>query len=644
MENNHKISSHQFMSVIFLSIVLLPFAASRAMLADKSGINISFSFLLCALFIVIFSRFVDCSYEKITESKTLCFSYLLYFLFIGVYNLSLFLVFISNVISPNIKISFIALAVCAVSLYASFKGIETIGRSCVITVFIIFVAVLILIFASGFEFKAENIKINEFSFKEIFNGSLDFFSRTFIMPAFLFLNSFSSLKRKKHIVLWSAVSFFILFILSLFCVGRLGSYFNTQLFPIYRLSEIVSVGPFSKGEIFFLGAFLMGVIMEISAVIFISLRCVSKISIQENKKRYYIFFSVLIAVFSILVSSSVKIQHYVFSGRILLMLSLIFSIGIPIFINIKNKKVIGVFLSLMLLTGCSESKIQDKMMVSGMYLEKENEKFVVSLIASHSKENEYYEGKGESVKEAISVLEDECGKKAVFSREMLVFLGENIANEKTNEILDFFIRYYEILPSSKMIYSKASKEEFEKNTNEIIKETSALIKNNNVKKTDIVEFINAFLDKNGDFSLPVFEKENDKYNISKIAVFKNSEIHRILDEKTSKDYLLYLGEIKEDTVIIDSEIFGKVTLFLTNIKTKNDDNSIIIFANADISECEKFENKLFDYKQYELFENELSKVLRKKIQAVLKSTACDEKNIIINANVNKMEEEANPIF
>ena len=222
---------------------------------------------------------------------------------------------------------------------------------------------------------------------------------------------------------------------------------------------------------------------------------------------------------------------------------------------------------------------------------------------------------------------------------MLVFFGENIANEKTNEILDFFIRYYEILPSSKMIYSKASKEEFEKNTNEIIKETSALIKNNNVKKTDIVEFINAFLDKNGDFSLPVFEKENDKYNISKIAVFKNSEIHRILDEKTSKDYLLYLGEIKEDTVIIDSEIFGKVTLFLTNIKTKNDDNSIIIFANADISECEKFENKLFDYKQYELFENELSKVLRKKIQAVLKSTACDEKNIIINANVNKMEDE-----
>ena len=156
MENNKKISSHQFMSVLFLSVVLLPFAASKAMLTGKSGINISFSLLLCALLILVFIKPV---YEITIENKTMCFLYLLYFLFMGIYNLSLFLVFISNVISPDIKVTFIALSVCAVSLYAACKGIETIARSSFIALFIIVSAVLILVLASGFEIKTENIKI-----------------------------------------------------------------------------------------------------------------------------------------------------------------------------------------------------------------------------------------------------------------------------------------------------------------------------------------------------------------------------------------------------------------------------------------------------------------------------------------------------
>ena len=445
-------------------------------------------------------------------------------------------------------------------------------------------------------------------------------------------------------ILWSILSFSLLFVLIFVCIGRLGSYFDTQLFPVYRLSEIVSVGPFTKGEIFFLGAFLTGLIMEIAVIIFISLRCVSKICEKENKKYFYVFFAVFISAFSVLVSSNLKLQHYVFSKELLLIIALIFSFGIPALMHIKSKKVIAVFLSLMLLSGCSESKIQDKMMVSGMYIEKENGIFSVSLIASHSKENEYYEGKGESIKEAISVLQDKSGKKPVFSREMLVFLGEDFAKENIKETLDFFIRYYEILPSSKIIFSEVSKETFKEESNEIMKEISALIKNENIKKTDIVEFTNAFIDKDGDFALPVFEKVNGKYDISKIAIYKNSGIYCVLNEEMSKDYLVSIGEIKEDTVIIEDINFGKVTLFLTNIKVRSSEEEIIISLDADISECEKFENQLFGYKQYEVFEKELSEVLNKKIQAVLESTACKKKNIIINANVNKMEEEANPIF
>jgi len=297
---------------------------------------------------------------------------------------------------------------------------------------------------------------------------------------------------------------------------------------------------------------------------------------------------------------------------------------------------------LLFLPGCSEAKIQDKMLVSGIYIDKTKEEYNIGLIASHSENSEYYEGKGESIKESIDIIENQIGKKSVFSHDMIILIGENIAKHNIRDTLDFLLRYYEIIPSSKLIYCNLDSDTLKGNVSSITKEAAVLIKNKNIKKTDIVNFTNSFIDNKGEFALPILEKKDESYSMSRIAFFKDESLYAFFDENMAKDYLLILGEIKEMTVLINDDILGKATLSLRNIKVKNTEDIISVSCDADI--CEYENDKTMGYEEYKLFEKKLNAVLRKKIQAVFSNTACKIKNIIINSNVNRMEEKADPLF
>ena len=101
-----------------------------------------------------------------------------------------------------------------------------------------------------------------------------------------------------------------------------------------------------------------------------------------------------------------------------------------------------------------------------------------------------------------------------------------------------------------------------------------------------------------------------------------------------------------------------MTLGLKNVRRKRAEGyDLILSCDADISEAERSFEQILKIDAFERFAQELEKTLAQKIKAAYEKAALfgcagifgfesedAEPNVCVSANVNRMEEEANPVF
>lgn len=316
----------------------------------------------------------------------------------------------------------------------------------------------------------------------------------------------------------------------------------------------------------------------------------------------------------------------------------------------KVRFIILLFLifNIFFIAACSNiEQLDDKMIIHGVGIDRVENTFELtiqqfSVTGSNEKEEgaQVVKTKGNSLMDAFSDLSLQTGKTPMFSQNLVLAIGEETAYNGINDILDFFVRYYESRPTVKIIIIKGKAESvlsFKKDDKLIMaKDIMAITEseriNSKVMSSNIFQFVGALKNStlNPIASIVSVERQNDEEILAAngTAVFKNDKLAGFIDTNSTRGALIINNRLNGGTEVIDVESVGKVSYSLekskSKVKFKLEDGkpvyNIIIKINTNIYEIERdIKNQLPD-NAFNLMEEALiSRIKTITSQAIYKS-------------------------
>ncbi len=316
----------------------------------------------------------------------------------------------------------------------------------------------------------------------------------------------------------------------------------------------------------------------------------------------------------------------------------------------KVRFIILLFLifNIFFIAGCSNiEQLDDKMIIHGVGIDRVENTFELtiqqfSVTGSNEKEEgaQVVKTKGNSLMDAFSDLSLQTGKTPMFSQNLVLAIGEETAYNGINDILDFFVRYYESRPTVKIIIVKGKAESvlsFKKDDKLIMaKDIMAITEseriNSKVMSSNIFQFAGALKNSTLDpiASIVSVEMQNDEEILAAngTAVFKDDKLAGFIDTNSTRGALIINNRLNGGTEVIDVESVGKVSYSLEKSKSKvkfklengKPVYNIIIKINTNIYEIERdIKNQLPD-NAFNLMEEALiSRIKTITSQAIYKS-------------------------
>lgn len=324
------------------------------------------------------------------------------------------------------------------------------------------------------------------------------------------------------------------------------------------------------------------------------------------------------------------------------------------------KKIILIFLSLFCLTGCSNyHELNDLAIVSAIGIEKENDKYKVSLelykevkesnSGSASKESESIEGTGKSIDEAINNSSFMSEKLLYFSHIQAIIIDSDLAKEGIGSIMDYLSRNTEFSFVSYVVVSdihKPSEIISKKNIkNEIIGDAISSIFNTTDQNNSAFvynkyyEFLEEYINKNQDVYAPLIKIKDKQIVIEEAAIFKEDKMVDTIDNLNTKT--LSLLNNNTDSLYYklnhnDGYIVMRVFEGSSKIKVLRGKIVINVNLTSDIDEANTEINTLED-ENIKKLNNQIEFAIKNDIKSllnVLKSKNSDVlglNNIIYNA-------------
>lgn len=319
----------------------------------------------------------------------------------------------------------------------------------------------------------------------------------------------------------------------------------------------------------------------------------------------------------------------------------------------KIKKAI-VFFELILvcfLSGCSGGfGLDEQLIVYGIAVDKNEDLYELTLQAlntqntsnSDSKEDKKsvitVSAKAKTLIDTINLIENQTGKKVLYSHAMALIIGEETAkNSGINDIITFFSTNHKLRPTVEVLISNSfAKEIFlsEKNDKTINAEDIFSITNVENGSNDAINSNVRYLlsDINNELKAAKvwyleYDKEAGAIKCQKIALFKTNKLIDILDEDISKGARLVYGKAKnisDSLTINDILISYKINSAKSNINVKIADNRPI-FSIATKVNLELY-NSVSDSSNDELKEilkKRLTKLIINTLNFCIKEKNCD---------------------
>lgn len=264
--------------------------------------------------------------------------YGLYFLWILISTLSQFNVMVTNVLNPTASVFVLSIAVVVASMYGAYKGIEALGRASTIIFMFIIVALIMLVCTLIPKVDTLNyVPITTEATSNIFNITTDMLAKNSCIPAMAILLPVVKGKAKGAIIWWSIAVYATTAIFILLITGVLGDFLQTQVFPVYTLTAVASLGVTERLDGLFLGVWTAGMFVRISLYIYLLSACVKRIFGEVISRWSILICGVLVLFTTMGITVADALFNFVLNSNLLLILTLITGVVIPLFIALFNK-------------------------------------------------------------------------------------------------------------------------------------------------------------------------------------------------------------------------------------------------------------------------------------------------------------------
>lgn len=264
--------------------------------------------------------------------------YGLYFLWVLINTLSQFNIMVTNVLNPTSSVFILSLAVIIASMYGAYKGIEALGRASTILFFFIVIALIILLCTLLPQTDYLNIEpVTLQDTGSITETALSMISKNSCIPALAILLPFAKGNTKKGVVWWTIAVYLSTALLILIIVAVLGDYLETQIFPVYSITALASLGVTKRLDGLFLGVWTAGMFVKISLFMYLLSACVKRVFGDVISRWSILICGALVLGASLTISAKDGLFEMVFNKNIMLFLTLFTGVVIPLVLSVVNK-------------------------------------------------------------------------------------------------------------------------------------------------------------------------------------------------------------------------------------------------------------------------------------------------------------------
>lgn len=238
--------------------------------------------------------------------------FLIAFLFWSMRTLIRFDVFVSTVIFPESDIRWFLVVLVICSLYSVIMGIDVLGRTAQIFITLV-VFSIVFVMAST----ANRISITNFT-PMMYDGIYRPFQAGVGTMASCIELTYPLIFRDKIkgkpiacVFPWVGTIMSVLLVLTFWGAGVLGDYTNTQLFPVFSLTTLTSVGFLERLDVFLTAAWVVCVFVKIAICINIVQICLTELFTFLSERRAMIISATIISVFALLIRESYMTKAFV---------------------------------------------------------------------------------------------------------------------------------------------------------------------------------------------------------------------------------------------------------------------------------------------------------------------------------------------
>lgn len=352
MELTPKITPFQFYTILFLSRVfaMVTYVASfRTQLSTTDEVIMSLIMggflLITAIPTAVFikkdnksSIITRASCVSTIFSKILCVIYLAESLYFGIITSVRFGIFTGSVMFPDINIIFFVFVMIAASAYIAYKGIEAMGRSAVIILIPVFIALIFVFATQSKQFDLLNFT-SPFSsdVEDIFSSGLYSCSRTGELAFVTLLTPYVKNQKSKHLYRWIFAVIAIILITETLISGVLGNFAGTQLFSMYAMSVLAEFGFIERLDALITCLWLLCAVVKISITIFLCETLLSAFFGKRKQIPFIVISALLIFIGTIPLSQSLVTLANIIRSPITIIIYLISIFLVPVAVMIGEK-------------------------------------------------------------------------------------------------------------------------------------------------------------------------------------------------------------------------------------------------------------------------------------------------------------------
>lgn len=318
-----KISTFQFFSLLFLTRILttvtyIPAYAEGILSSDKI-VQIAFRFVIGLIIsvptFVLLKRNPEMNVIEIAGKKsafcgkTVALLYTFVLFYYTVATVSRLDVFTGTIVFPETNVNYFLVLVVIICCYGAYSGFEALGRSSVLSLVLVSVAL-------AFVLTTLIPKIDTMNYTPVFyNGvtsvlkaGVNGVGRTieFVIIAVALPRTVGN--KRKSFLIWM-ISLAVVTALIFFVeIGVMGNFANTQLFPIHSLAALAEFSMFERLDALVTGIWLLCAFLKISILIYLQTDILSR---QFPKiKRQTVLFIIGVSVSAICYYISLSVKRF----------------------------------------------------------------------------------------------------------------------------------------------------------------------------------------------------------------------------------------------------------------------------------------------------------------------------------------------